>query len=89
MVRKIPPIQVEIARSLVASGWTHDRVAKHMKVSRSAISYALTKRKTGLPKTVDRIVGECAGMVTIRLEKAAREAVAKTLREIAAEMEAK
>lgn len=67
-------------------GWPHMRIARIFGTNRATVSYALKRRKTMLPSMVDKFEARMVGTAIDRMQRAARAAMAKELRAIAAEM---
>lgn len=86
MTRKLSSDQVAFAQVLEGQEWSHARIAEMFAVSRSAISYALSRRKTSMPSAVDRVAAEVTEKVLQRVRRVTVRAVARELTRLAAEM---
>ena len=84
---KLSPDKLALAMVLTGHNWSQERIGALLGVDRSAISYAIRRRKTMLPSKLDMIQAELAGQVVARTEAVARAAVIAELRKIAAELE--
>lgn len=79
--------RVAVARVLEQKlGWTHARIADLFGTNRATVSYALKRRKTMLPSAVDNFEAGIVGAAIERMQRAARSAIARELRSLAAEM---